>query len=139
MGKTNLHSWILKQLRRAIHAPLTQVQREALLDLLVWVAMVDRKLDPPEQEMIQQEADELDWHGDVAVAQYIEQSAARARRLPGDDQAAQAYLDDIASRLDTARSRRYAVDACAELTRVDDRSNEAEQQLLRQLRDRLSF
>lgn len=111
-------------------AGMTQAQREALVDVLVWTMFVDRHIAAPEQTFIEEQAADLRWSAPRPIGAFIDASMGRIRKVLGDDGAEESYLEDIARRLADDPARRGAHAACGELSRVDGEVARPEQEHL---------
>jgi hypothetical protein len=118
---------------------VTQTQREALIDLLVWTMFADRHVAVPEQNYIHRQAGDLTWESPRAVELYINGAVRRTRDVLGSVGAESAYLDDIADRLADTEMRRIAYGACQELAGVDGERAPAELDLLERMRRRFDL
>jgi len=112
----------------------SQQQREALLDVLVWTMFADRHIAAPEQAEIQREARDLPWESGRSIDLYIDSAVRRARDVLGRAPAEEAYLADIAARLEDSAARSRAYEACRELAGADGELAPAEMDLLERVR-----
>ncbi len=125
---------IFQQMDQETPAPSTQTQREALLDLLVWMIFVDHLIAAPEEEQIRQQMQRLAWEGARPLEIYFNSAIRRTRELLDKPSAQDKYLEGIAQRLDTAEAKQRALRACQEMAAIDGDVAEAEAQLLDQIR-----
>lgn len=135
---THLFSRLLGRFRS--DAPeCAQPQREALLDLLVWVMFVDHHIAAPEQAQIQRAARDLAWEGYQSVDLYLDAAVRRARDALASAPTAERYLEDIAARLGDAATMTRAYQACREVAGADGEVAPAEQALLDRVRARFGL
>jgi len=135
---THLFSWLLGRFRSA--APeCAQPQREALLDLLVWVMFADRHVAAPEQAQIQRVAQDLPWEGYQSVYLYLDAAVRRARDALANTTTAERYLDDIAARLGDTPAMKKAYQASRDVAGADGEIAPAEQALLERVRARFGL
>jgi hypothetical protein len=116
--------------------PISQPQREAVIDLLLWTMYIDKRLALPETERIDQVPEEMAWEAVTPFPQYINTTVARVREVLSDTDRAEALLDDIYARLGTEPMRRRAFDACRDLAQVDGQMADEESQFLEHVRTR---
>ena len=116
-----------------------QPQREALLDLMVWVMFADRHIAAPEQAQVQRVARDLPWEGYQSVDLYLDAAVRRARDALANAPTAERYLDDIAARLGDAAMMTRAYQACREVAGADGDIAPAEQALLEQVQRRFGL
>ena len=120
-------------------AALTQPQREALIDLLLWTMYVDRMLALSENDRIDQLPEELSWESVTPFPTYLNASFARVREVLSDEDEARKLLDDIYARLGTDAARRRAYDACLDLADIDGQVAEEERRFLEGVRMRFGL
>jgi hypothetical protein len=120
-------------------APVSQPQREALIDLLLWTMYVDKRLALPEGERIDQVPEELSWEAVTPFPQYLNARVARVREVLSDAQQDEALMDEIYARLGTDAMRRRAFDACADLAQVDGQVADEEARFLERVRVRFGL
>ncbi len=125
---------IFQQMDQVTPTPLTQTQREALLDLLVWMIFVDHLIAAPEEEQIRQQMQRLAWEGARPLEIYFNSAISRTRELLDKPPAQKDYLEGIALRLGTAEVKQRALQACQEMAAIDGDVAEAEAQLLDKIR-----
>lgn len=111
-----------------------QQQREALVDLLLWMMYVDKRLDLSERELIDAEMDQLPWTAVMPLDQYIRTSLVRARAAISEEYMARKYLGEIKDRLATPEMRQEAFTLCKRLAEVDGDLAEDESDFLQTLR-----
>lgn len=118
---------------------MTQPQREALVDLLLWTMYVDRVLALPENERIERVGSETSWDSATPFPQYLNASLARVRGILADDAKAEAFLEDIYERLGSSEMRRQAYEACRTLAQSDGEVAEEERRFLERIRERFDL
>ncbi len=118
---------------------ISQPQREAMLDLLLWTMYADRVLALPENERIDQLPDELSWDSVTPFPLYVSTALARVRESLADPDEAQALMDDVYARLGTEAMRRRAYDACRDLSGLDGDVSEEEAAFLERVRTRFGL
>jgi hypothetical protein len=99
---------------------LTQPQREAFVDLLIWMMFVDNKIDALEHEQLDAEVEELYWEAVTPLSQYLKVSVARLRSKLDHPPEAEDYLLDISRRLGTVEARQLAYHACERVAGSDN-------------------
>ena len=118
---------------------LTQSQREAILDLLLWTMYVDRRIAVPENEQIDQLPEEFSWRSVTPFSLYVNTSLARVREVLSDPEAAETLLADVQRRLDTEATRRKAYEACNRLACADGQVAEEEARFLERIQARFGL
>lgn len=118
---------------------LTQPQREAMVDLLLWIMYADRLLAVPEHDRIDRLGTELGWTSVTPFSQYVDTTVARVREVLSDEDRAAALLEDLYARLGTDAVRRQAYDACRSLAEADGQVAEDEARLLDRIRTRFGL
>lgn len=120
-------------------AAMTQPQREAMVDLLLWTMYADRVLSLPENERIDQMQSELSWESVTPFAQYLSTSIARVREVLTDEEKADALMDGVYARLDSDAVRRKAYEAARQLAQSDGEIAEEEALFLERVRARFAL
>lgn len=118
---------------------MSQEQREATVDLLIWMMYADRKLSEAEHQQLTVETRDLPWDSPTRVEQYIDASIGRVRNAVGDSTSEEAYLAGIAARLGGDAARREAYAACERLAAADEKVAQQEEQLLTRVRQALEI
>lgn len=108
-----------------------QRQREALIDLLLWVMYADESLSLPENQMLGQ-LEDGEWSGVMPPRQYVNAALARVRDVLGDQEKTTAFLEQVAERLGTPEMRQHAYDAACDFAQVDGDVSSKEHAFLRQ-------
>jgi hypothetical protein len=99
---------------------LTQPQREAIVDLLNYCAFVDHDIADSEEATINELEVQLDWDHKTDFDYYVNKSIGVVRSaLESKDEPY--FLEQIAARLDSRKSRETAVSLCEKLMKSDDR------------------
>ena len=101
------------------HQDVTQTQREALIDLIVWAMYVDGRIDYEENEQIDEVIDQLST-ATLPIRSYLYTAIAKIRDAWNDPDRAERILSDIDTRLGTDAIRRIAYALCESVTRADD-------------------
>jgi uncharacterized tellurite resistance protein B-like protein len=120
-------------------ADLDQRQREALIDLLVWIMFVDRHIAALEQESVEEAAAGLPWDSPQPVEVFLDGSVRRIREVLGDSEAEAQHLAELASRLIEPAARERAYAACERLARIDGQLSQRELELLERIRAALGL
>lgn len=110
---------ILKVFKKHDVAEMTQHQREALVDLLLWVKYVDGLVAPEEVALFTREINAMAWESKRPLASYIELSLAKLKEVLDGRMSEEAYLAVISAVLQSESLRRESIEACYELARCD--------------------
>lgn len=130
---------MLEQMRglfkRIVGSADEQVQREAMVDLLIWTMYADNVLTLTEKERIDDLMDEMQWDSATPARQYVNISLARVREAIDDPSKSESLLDDIHNRLGSTEMRRRTYEACHDLAKVDGEVAERERELLARVKE----
>jgi len=114
---------------------LTQGQREAIVDLLVFGMYSDRTVSLAEDQLIQRRLEAMDWQSVETIDQYYDRAVTRVRDiLDGGAATRQRFLDGVAERLGPMETREKAFSLCRQLFLSDGTESEDEQALEEALR-----
>lgn len=97
---------------------LTTPQRRAMLELMAWIMLEDKKADPEEMEFIQKEFPDLPLMEALHNLCHIEEGQEAA------------HLALLSRRLETAKARQQALALCHAMTHVDGEFHPKEAPLL---------
>jgi uncharacterized tellurite resistance protein B-like protein len=109
-----------------MHTSLTQSQREAIIDLLLYAMYEDRRVALQEDEFIDAHAATLGWQSPTAVVTYVKMATARVRSARATAEGKAHFLDQTTHQLDTDAARQTAIDLCHALLTADANESEAE-------------
>jgi hypothetical protein len=98
---------------------LTQTQREALMDLLVFAEFNDNYITEAEALFVHDQAAAHPWQSTLTIDSCYDASVTRTRSAKISAEARSDYLDDIALRLGTPAARRHAFELCELIMRLD--------------------
>lgn len=98
---------------------LNQGQREAYIDVLVWVMYKDRSITLGEEGILRAEAGSLEWESTMPLDDYLNRAINRVRQVIADEHASRHLLDDISERLETQPMRMRALEACRKIAGSD--------------------
>ncbi len=87
----------------------SQPQREALLDLLVFCMVADRRIEFSEQDFLKDKTSSFSWESTTSVEDFVKQSRKRADQAHLADDTRAAYAADINHRLQTNELRTDAI------------------------------
>lgn len=110
--------------------PLTQSQREAFIDALVFAVMADGEMAEEEREELNLDLDEISWEGDSNRELFISESIERVSEATVSADAARAYVRDIGARLQSDELRERAYAASSRIVCADHDVAEAERGLM---------
>lgn len=116
-----------------------QRQREAMIDLLIWMMYADNVLTLPENDRIDQITEEMEWDSPNRPSAYVNVSIAKIRDVLADDGKAKELLDSIDQRLGSDKMRSEAYEACRELANADGQVADEEMKLLNQVKHRFGI
>ncbi|MCS7031509.1 MAG: hypothetical protein NZL92_08270 [Gloeomargarita sp. SKYG116] len=113
--------------------PALQLQREALVDLLLLGMYVDHRLSVAETDVIHDQLLDMPWESGMALSIYIQSNMPRIRTAYENLPARWQLLQSIRDRLATPDARRDAYQKLQEFLAVDGIA-QGEQELLTQVR-----
>lgn len=122
------------QLKKFHAAHAAQDQREAALDLLVWVMYADASLTLQEQDHVDAAVEAL-TAPNLPMEQYLRSSVAKVRDAIQDSVRADQLLQDITRRLETDAVRRRAYEAALGVAESDGDVAAEETHLLTRVRE----
>lgn len=114
--------------------PLTQPEREAIIDLLLFAMYEDRHIALQEDEFIDSHVMQLGWQSGMAVETYVKTATARVRSTRDTAEGKERWLQHIAARLQSRSSRDTAQSLCRSLLNSDARETAEESAFEAQLR-----
>jgi hypothetical protein len=97
----------------------SQPQREALLDLLVFCMVADRRIEFSEQDFLKDQTSSFSWSSATTVEEFVKQSRKRADQAHLADATRAAYAADINGRLQTNELRTEAISLTRRMFVVD--------------------
>ncbi|HYC71248.1 MAG TPA: hypothetical protein VEB66_08590 [Opitutaceae bacterium] len=115
---------------------LTQVQREAIVDLLHYCMFADNFVALAEDKFVNSVAASLTWDKAITFESYEGGSIGKARKAKESAGYRESFLKDVAARLSSPTSRALARDLCQDLYKADAKFAQAESDqlvLIRQL------
>ena len=98
---------------------LTQAQREALVDLVVWAMYVDGTIKHEENEQLDAVLKQLSTAAPIPMDRYLYTALAKIRDAWSDPERSERILTNIDARLETAEIRRTAYALCEAVTEAD--------------------
>jgi len=126
-------STIFQVLKGADPDALSQTQREAMVDMLLWMMHADGNITAEEQETLETKSKSLRWDSVTPLKQYVGGSVAKYHKVEHNAAERQAYLQDIVARLKTEKVRQKALDAVTRLAKADNDFADEEQELVKNL------
>lgn len=116
-----------------------QRQREAMIDLLLWTMYADKLLALPENDRIDQLADEMEWNSPTPASQYLNAAIAKIRDVLEDAEKAVVEMNSIYERLGTDEMRKDAYMACRDLAQIDGDVADEEREFLNSVKQRFNL
>ena len=98
---------------------LTQVQREAIIDLLNFCSYADDRLKLAEDEMVDSELERCHWHPAEPVELFEKRSVTRVRNALESPERRASFLADVAGRLGGTEIRTRALSLSKKLFHAD--------------------
>lgn len=116
-----------------------QLQREAMIDLMIWTMYADKLLSLPENEKIDQMTEEMEWKSPTPPSQYVMIAISKIRDVLEDEAKAAEEMDSIYERLGTDDMRRDAYTVCRDLARADGEVADEEVNFLNTIKQRFDL
>ncbi len=116
---------------------LTQVQREAILDLLFYAMFADNNVALKESELISDTVEQFNWDPKMPYETYSARSISHVRAVKESPEARADFLAAVAKRLGTKEARSRALALCRKLFQADGTVADKEFELLRDLQKSL--
>lgn len=113
---------------------LSQSQREAIVDLLVFCMYSDSTVSLAEDQLIQRRLEAMDWRAVETIQQYYDHAVTRVRDIPSSDEARSSFLERVAQRLEDKPTREKAFQLSHQLFLSDGEESADEQALEKELR-----
>jgi len=117
---------------------LTQIQREAIVDVLHYCMYADKHIATTEDEVIEAAARKLDWDPKVSYEYYEGQSTALVRAALADSAERSAFLSGLNSRLGNT-GKLIALQVAERVISADGVRKATELEAIAALRETLSF
>ena len=113
---------------------LTQVQREAIVDLLTYCMYADNFVFLAEDRFITDTVAKFNWDSNVPFDQFVLKSSDSARNAQGNQVRRDRFLASIRNRLGTAEVTGKALGLCQELFLADGSRSDEEEDVFQNLR-----
>lgn len=110
--------------KQGLHAPLTQTEREAIIDLLLLAIYADNHISHAETVELDNTVDSIGWDSGSDVELYINGATARARSARQNQETKSEFIDYVAERLSTTANKQRALDLLNRLFIADGKSDE---------------
>lgn len=109
-----------------------QNQNEAILTMLTWVMMADGKIEPEENEKIDDFLDSIQWKNDTITGRdFVGLTVKRVKSIESGELTEEALLKEISTKLKGEEIRYKALKICQELAKADAYFDRAEKNLLK--------
>jgi hypothetical protein len=112
---------------------LTQPQREAIVDLLLFAMYEDQRVAMQEDIFIDQHVRKMKWESGTYPSTYVDMATARVRQARESAEGREHFLRRIRDRLSDPVAKQRAVDMCRELLDADRIESAEESQFLASL------
>lgn len=98
---------------------ISQLQREAMVDLCLLGMYSDSKLSIDEQDFLDDEFNKLSWESGISLGSYLQRVIPKVRSATNDAQEQEEFLQNIAQRLGDGDFKQTAIDSLQELLAAD--------------------
>jgi hypothetical protein len=109
---------------------LSQPQREAIVDLLLFAMYEDRRVVMQEDIFIDQHVRKMKWESGTYASTYVDMATARVRQARESAEGREHFLQRIRDRLSDPVAKQRAIDMCRELLDADKLESPEESQFL---------
>lgn len=116
---------------------LTQQQREAIVDLLVFCMYSDRTVSLAEDQLIQRRLEAMDWQAVESIDSYYDRAVTRVRDILSSEAARSSFLERVSTRLANPETREKAFQLSHQLFLSDGVESSDEKELENELRTAL--
>jgi hypothetical protein len=116
---------------------LTQLQREAIVDLLNYCTYADHNISQSEEDMIDGLESKLDWDHNMDFDYYVDKSLGVVRAVIEQKDSGPYFLKDVRTRLDSKQSRDVALDLCDKLFKANGQATAADNETLKAIAEAL--
>ncbi|GHC07204.1 hypothetical protein [Cerasicoccus arenae] len=116
---------------------LTQQQREAIVDLLVFCMYSDRTVSLAEDQLIQRRLESMDWQAVQSIDNYYDLAVTRVRDILVSQEARESFLKRVSERLADVSTREKAFQLSHQLFLSDGIESPDEHELEAELRTAL--
>ena len=113
--------------RNATTDGLDQVQREAMIDLLLICIYADNDLDLNEERIFDREVEHYAWLSETSLKDYIQAARVKVQGMIASKEARRSAFRDIAQRLRTREAKYGAVKMCKLLFYADCQLDDEEE------------
>ncbi len=117
---------------------LTQVQREAIADLLHYLVYADSHIAAREGDYVNETIQSFSWDASLSFSAYEQRSIAAARQAKEDPDYRREFIASLAARLNTPAARARALELGKTLVWIDGTNTEHESAALADLQAALS-
>lgn len=100
-------------------SPYSQVQAEAMVDLLLLCEYADNHLSMLEENFIADCSEELAWDSSVSIESYLNNASAKVRAAKDDPTKRAAFISEAADRLESEEAKVHAIELCRKLFKSD--------------------
>lgn len=119
----------LSKLFKSSSAPkdgLSQAEREAIVDLLLYCMYADSNIAQAEADLVADSLAKFDWASGTSIDYYESQATARVRKAKDDPGALADFLTSIQTRLTSKSSRLRALELARKLFLADGTKSDRE-------------
>jgi hypothetical protein len=109
---------------------LTQIQNEALAELLVLATIVDGYIDESERAAAVTVLKPLNWRGDVELKTFLANASLRFRNADAESENLGPWCEELAVRLGSAEVRKAAYEVCVTIAGAHDGVSKEESEFL---------
>lgn len=88
---------------------LEQLEREAIVDLLLLAVYVDNHLSLSESKVFDESTDSMGWESETSIYVYLDHATHRVRNVRGNDEAIIELIGYVSERLKSAEARKRAM------------------------------
>ena len=116
---------------------LNQLEREAIVDLLVLSMYSDNHIAMAESALVNEVAESFSWDAVTSFEAYINASIARVRSVKNDAVTRAGFIEFAAERIESTASKQKAVKLCARIFESDSDFSKAERAVYEEIKSGL--
>lgn len=107
-----------------------QIEREAIIELMLMTMYIDKSLKLSEDEVLNKYLSGISWESPFSIQQFLGLATAKVRNALADKDKMKAFLEDINSKFTSSTIKQQAFEICGELAIADGNLTQSEREFL---------
>lgn len=124
---------------RSKSTELKQIEREAIVDLLLLAMYADNHVSYEESKHVNDATEKLGWESSIDILSYMNETTGKARKVRSDSEGKDHYLNDVAKRLSSPQSKELALKLLHDLFHSDGQFDDGEEDLFKVVEAKLKI